>query len=80
MQTMMIEYGFCNFEVTIYWAGYTHPCHPMKADCPDDARGGWEIDFSAMSVIDGEVIRDKYVLANIEQKIIRKLEEENEIY
>jgi hypothetical protein len=80
MEKYQIEYDFNNFEITIRSASYTRPHvgSPWTCDSSDDYYGGWEIDFTAVDMITGEKIDDKRLLAELEQELIKKLEEENE--
>jgi hypothetical protein len=72
MEKMQIEYGFAKFDITIRSIRYTEPMDSRYADC--DEKGGYEIDFTAICLLDDEPVTDKRTLAALEEKIIKEIE------
>jgi len=71
---MQIEYGFATFDVTIRSAHYNEPVDPRRADC--DEKPGWEIDFTAICLLDDEKVTDQRLLAELHNEIARKFNDQ----
>jgi hypothetical protein len=71
MEKIQIEYGFAKFEITIGAIHYTEPVEPQYADC--DEKGGYEIDFTAICLLDDEEVTNERTLAALHEEIIKKI-------
>lgn len=74
MEKMQIEYGFATFDITIKSIYYTKPVDLRYADC--DEKGGYEIEFSAICLLDDEPVTDQKTLAALHEKIVKEIRSE----
>lgn len=72
MQKMQIEYGFAKFDITIRSISFTEPTDPRYTDY--DEKGGYEIDFTAICLLDDEPVTDQRTLAALHDEIVKDIE------
>lgn len=73
MERISITYGFYDFTIEIHHAFYSEPMDPRHCDSSDDARGGWDLSFTAYD--DGEKVTDRDLLNRLHGPVIKYLEE-----